>query len=348
MIDVIVPVYDTPLDLLKRCFESIVRQTHSDWEVIIIDDGSNSTVRKWLDEWCAKHDGFCVTHTKNKGVSRARNLGIELSKGEYITFCDADDELDCHFMECMEEKIRKDNSDLVICGSVETDGTTKIKYQSRQDALFRTFKEVALINSSMLVATPAKKFDFLGNIMLGRSIAKLYKRTIVKEINFIEGLSMHEDNIFSYDAFCKCRSVSIVKKILYKINTNFDSLTHSMDTTRYRKQELEFASVLERRRVTGTSPYIENAINCRLLWTFINYSSTLVEMSSVDRKSELRSLLSMEIFKKVTRCSLKEFDKNKLSIGKKLFLVLVRIKPEPIRICFISSVIKLYGMRMAK
>lgn len=347
MIDVIVPVYNTPLDLLKRCFESIVRQTYSDWEAIIIDDGSNSTVRKWLDEWCAKHDGFCVTHTKNKGVSRARNLGIELSKGEYITFCDADDELDCHFMECMEEKIRKDNSDLVICGSVETDGTTKIKYQSRHDALLKA-KEIALINSSMLVAAPVKKLSFLDKMMLGRSVAKLYKRSIISRIRFTENLTMHEDNIFAYDVLCSCGSVSIVEKILYKINTNFDSLTHSMDTTRYRKQELEFASVLERRRATGVSPYIENAINCRLLWTLINYSSTLVEMSSVDRKSELRSLLSMDIFKKLTRCSLKEFDKNKLSVGKKLFLVLVRIKPEPIRICFISSVIKLYGMRMAK
>ena len=91
MIDIIIPVYNTPLSDLGRCLQSILNQTSSNYIVHIIDDGSNEETKKYLDEFVNDKNKFAVTHIQNGGVSNARNVGIEISNNEYLAFVDADD-----------------------------------------------------------------------------------------------------------------------------------------------------------------------------------------------------------------------------------------------------------------
>lgn len=90
MLSVIVPVYNTSLTL-KRCLDSIISQALSDWEVIIVDDGSNDGSSSMADEYAYEYPFIHAVHQRNKGLSAARNRGIEESKGDILTFVDSDD-----------------------------------------------------------------------------------------------------------------------------------------------------------------------------------------------------------------------------------------------------------------
>ena len=98
MIDIIIPVYNTPLDDLEKCLNSILNQTFKDYKVYIIDDGSNDTTKEFLDNYAKGKESFIVKHIKNGGVSNARNTGIDLCTSKYIAFVDSDDTVEKSFL----------------------------------------------------------------------------------------------------------------------------------------------------------------------------------------------------------------------------------------------------------
>ena len=105
MIDIIIPVYNTPKIDLERCLNSIIKQTYRNYKVYIIDDGSNDITKNYLDDFVNNKNNFIAKHIKNKGVSNARNLGIDISNSKYITFVDADDTIEKNFLEANNVKM---------------------------------------------------------------------------------------------------------------------------------------------------------------------------------------------------------------------------------------------------
>ena len=110
---VIVPVYNVE-KYLHECVDSILRQTFSDFELILVDDGSKDTSGNICDEYAAKDQRVKVIHKENGGQSTARNLGVKLAKGEYAVFLDSDDMFaDNHFLEDLKNKSEK-NPDIIV------------------------------------------------------------------------------------------------------------------------------------------------------------------------------------------------------------------------------------------
>ena len=97
-VSIIVPVYNTE-KYLRTCLDSIMAQTFTDFEAILVDDGSTDSSGRICDEYATKDSRFVVVHKQNGGVSSARNIGIEKAKGRWVTFVDCDDWLDSHFLE---------------------------------------------------------------------------------------------------------------------------------------------------------------------------------------------------------------------------------------------------------
>lgn len=97
MISIIVPIYNVE-KYLRKCIDSILSQTYSDFEVLLIDDGSKDQSGEICDEYAARDSRVRVFHKENGGVSSARNLGIEQAKGEWITFIDSDDWVDADYL----------------------------------------------------------------------------------------------------------------------------------------------------------------------------------------------------------------------------------------------------------
>ena len=115
-ISVIVPVYQAE-KFLHRCLDSVARQTFSDWELILVDDGSTDGSAALCDRFAAKDNRVRVFHRKkNQGVSEARNLGINEAKGDYIAFLDADDCYEFQALETLWNLREQSGADAAACG----------------------------------------------------------------------------------------------------------------------------------------------------------------------------------------------------------------------------------------
>ena len=114
-ISVIIPVYNTE-EYLAQCLDSVIGQSYSNIEVILVDDGSSDTSGRICDDYSWKDSRVRVVHQKNGGVSRARNAGIDLANGEFISFIDADDTIRSNHFHALYSLLEQSNSDISICG----------------------------------------------------------------------------------------------------------------------------------------------------------------------------------------------------------------------------------------
>ena len=123
LISVIVPIYHVE-QYLTRCVESLVNQTYSNFEIILVDDGSPDNCPKMCDDWAKKNSRIKVIHKENGGLSDARNAGMQIANGDVISFIDSDDWIDPKFFEVMLNVMQDDESDIVSCGVkwVDEDG----------------------------------------------------------------------------------------------------------------------------------------------------------------------------------------------------------------------------------
>lgn len=115
LVSIIIPVYKVE-EYLPRCLESILAQTYPHWEALCIDDGSPDRCGEILDAYAARDSRFRVLHQENGGVSAARNAGLDMMRGEYLTMVDADDSVEPEMLEMMVENACSENADMVACG----------------------------------------------------------------------------------------------------------------------------------------------------------------------------------------------------------------------------------------
>ena len=112
-VSIIVPIYNVE-EYLVKCLDSLVNQTLKEIEIICINDGSTDNSLEILKAYAQKDDRITVINKKNSGVSDARNTGLEMANGEYVMFVDSDDYLEIQTCQSIYEKIKKDNSNLLI------------------------------------------------------------------------------------------------------------------------------------------------------------------------------------------------------------------------------------------
>ena len=190
MISVIVPVYKAE-KYLHRCVDSILAQSYTNFELLLIDDGSPDNCGAICDEYAAKDSRVRVFHKENGGVSSARNLGLDNARGEWVTFVDSDDWISDEFLTKLKEC---DDADLVIGGCVSTIGWNELLFDKKYDSS-STF--------------PNFLNKYLTSLYLRTPWSKLFKITIItnNHIRFDEKIRYGEDTIFVYQYLCCCESV---------------------------------------------------------------------------------------------------------------------------------------------
>lgn len=187
LISVIVPIYKVQ-DYLDECVESIINQTYSNIEIILVDDGSPDECPNMCDAWAKKDSRIRVVHKKNGGLSSARNAGIEVANGEYICFVDSDDFICKDALENLYNRIKGD----------ATVGITSGMIYRYQDGYTSNFKDVWLCSVEKVI--PASEF-LLETMSQKTSYTvwnKLYRREVVGNTRFREGRN-NEDTLFMYD-----------------------------------------------------------------------------------------------------------------------------------------------------
>ena len=203
LISVIVPVYNVE-EFVKKCLDSLVRQSYKNLEIIVIDDGSTDGSGKICDEFAKKEKNIKVFHKKNGGLSDARNFGIKKASGEIIAFVDSDDFVDEEYIGVMYGKMTRKDVDVVVCGYNFV--------KPKKDVLSGK-------NAAIKLLTKHENIDIV-------AWNKLYRKSLFadNEIWFPKG-KKHEDTLTTYKVLSKARKVVYLDEILYFYNERPGSIT---------------------------------------------------------------------------------------------------------------------------
>lgn len=200
LISIIVPIYNVE-KYLDRCIDSIINQTYSNIDIILVDDGSTDNCPKICDSWSKKDKRVRVVHQKNKGAAVAKNIGLKEALGDLIAFCDADDYLHVDMLQVMCDCMNQTKSDIVICG---------VNWVTESGSVIR------VENSDN---TELYQPDAMRNLLENRSVKeqvwdKLYKRQCLENILFVEKKKI-DDVFWTYKVIGNALKIAIVHDPLY-------------------------------------------------------------------------------------------------------------------------------------
>ena len=206
MISIIVPVYNVE-KYLYECIQSIVSQSYTDWECILIDDGSTDNSGLLCDKWVKQDNRIKVIHQENQGVSVARNQGIDKAVGEFITFIDSDDWIEKDCFTTLTKHISQKSSDLYVSGII----------QNFNDGTNLTYTPTHQISFCLNSENVHHFIDLNRKYLLYGPTANLYRKSIIQEYNirFRTDLSHGEDLLFNYDYLEHINSITCIEKAYY-------------------------------------------------------------------------------------------------------------------------------------
>ena len=265
MIDIIIPVYNTPKLDLERCLNSIINQTYSNYKVYIIDDGSNDNIKNYLDDFVKDKDNFIVKHINNNGVSNARNIGIEISNSKYITFIDADDTIENNFLLEAYELIEKNNLDIIIGGYNEIKNNNIVRTRLSLPGLH--IYEGKTINNffeKLLSSKTNESNKEIGDCPTGRIYTRLFKRSSIGNLRFDTNIHMSEDTLFMIDYTYKVKRIGIVDRIWYNYYINDYSISNATKREKMINNINGFIKEIEVRKNNEDNEILKNAYQERI------------------------------------------------------------------------------------
>lgn len=225
MISVIIPVYNSE-KTLTRCVESLLCQSFSNYELIIVNDGSTDASSEIINQYAEK-DARVIEITKdNGGVSSARNMGIEVSRGEFICFVDSDDYVAPSYLEDLYNCIIDNEVDLAMCLISRSK-----KMESGYETLFHDCNEII-------------KTIIINDYHNAGPYNKLFKKELIGELRFAEDIYLGEDTLFSVEYAKKCRNAVRINKVLYYYEVPTCSKLYIKDKTKLHRN----LSVIESRK----------------------------------------------------------------------------------------------------
>lgn len=239
-ISIIIPVYNTKDDI-KKCILSIVNQTYSNLEIICIDDGSFDGTEKIIDELAASDSRIKLIHQKNAGESNARNTGLKMAAGDYITFCDCDDWIDVDMYSTLVDAIERYNCDMAAASWYkETQHESKV-----------------ITNHCEVVKDPFDRNQLLTYLYMRDSYRgfaymwdKLYKKEVLYRadgsmILFDENLKLGGDVLWLAEAALNCNKTIYIDRAFYHYNQRQQSGSHTKDTKKLRDWLKAYEMVLD-------------------------------------------------------------------------------------------------------
>ena len=199
-VSIVVPVYNVE-KYIEKCLDSIINQSFSNIEIILVDDGSTDNSGKICDIYEKKDTRIKVIHKKNGGLSDARNYGIEVATGEFISFIDSDDYIEENMIERLYESCKKDESDISCCAKIlEYDNGKKEKRNNKENFCITNIEALG----KMFI------FDDIDN----SACDKLFSKKLFTDIKFPVG-NYYEDIATIYKVFMKAKKISHIIDVCY-------------------------------------------------------------------------------------------------------------------------------------
>jgi len=214
LISVIVPVYNVE-KYLERSVNSLLAQTYTDFEIILVDDGATDSSGTMCDSIDLCDERIRVIHKKNGGLSSARNAGLAIAEGKYVAFVDSDDAVSPNFLLMLYTAMSKVGADMSMCGKAVFKGD---KYTEPDDVALPSVKVLSYR-------------DYMGGLFLNHDTYiptwnKLYKKSLFDGIKFPEG-KLHEDTFTTYLCAKAANKIAVIPNKLYYYFYNEEGIAHS-------------------------------------------------------------------------------------------------------------------------
>lgn len=287
-ISVIIPVYDVEAYLCE-CLDSVLNQTFSDWEAICVDDGSTDNSAEFLADYRAKDQRIKVIKQANKGLSSARNTGIEAATGDYILFLDGDDWLEPDAMETIARSL---NGEDMLCFSGRRYFEASKSFNCADQLVEKTYESgMDYYNENAL---QRRDFAFVCVVL------RAYKRSFLMDnvLRFKEGI-FHEDNLFTPLACSYAGRVRVINACLYAYRVRAKSITSTNDM-KHMRDMMETANELATFFIPRRD--IDKAVVYRVITH--HFQVPFVKASREERR-ELRKVCDWVSYRKVSGTKLR-------------------------------------------
>lgn len=232
-ISIVVPVYNVE-KYLERCIDSILAQTFTDFELLLINDGSKDTSGLICDKYAEKDSRIRVFHKENEGVSRTRNFGISNARGRWLCFIDSDDWVDKEYLHCFGDVLNYPDDIIVIQGMERIDGIQgctlwQIKYPNKR--LEKTDLGNGIAHFRLLHS--------------GFPVLKLFNLCIIRKyrILFDMKISYHEDHLYVFNYLKYVTQIYLSESISYKYMYNGGCSSLSSKTHHYLESEYAYQCI---------------------------------------------------------------------------------------------------------
>lgn len=214
-VSVIIPVYRAE-KFIHECIESVLNQTHTDLELILVDDGSPDNSGVICDEYALKDNRIKVYHQTNGGVCVARNKGLDMATGDYILFLDSDDYMPTDAVETLYNDATQNDADIAIgrmfCNTESAEFDNNIQVWTGTEGLIKESEDHPALYGCW---------------------SKLFKRELVEDVRFVEGRKVHEDGYFLFLTLIKLPTITVRNKCTYIYRYNPDSASHEAFSEKY-------------------------------------------------------------------------------------------------------------------
>lgn len=230
LISIIVPIYKVE-KYLDECINSIIKQTYNNIEIILVDDGSPDDCGNICDKYAKEDNRIKVIHKKNGGLSDARNKGIDVAKGKYITFIDSDDYVEIEYIEKLYNAIKENNTLISQCSILKVNNQKEIKNKLGY--------EENCIKTGIEMINDLYSKHLIENIVVWN---KMYNMELFKELRFPFG-KIHEDEFTTYKIFYNVDEVAIINNYLY----NYRQTDESIIGRKFSTKRLELLEAIEQR-----------------------------------------------------------------------------------------------------
>lgn len=311
LITVIVPVYNVER-YLKKCVDSILEQTYSNIEILLVDDGSTDSSGIICDKYSTLDNRIQVFHKKNGGLSDARNVGIQHMNGEYVVFIDSDDTIKNNYIEYLYNLLEKNNADIAMCNFeyIREDGTLINNPQNTGEVLNYSQK------------------DALSELLNGKRIntsasMKLYKSILFSDVRYPVG-KLYEDIGTTYKLFLKTDHFVYGDNALYVYLCRKGSITKNV----FSEKKLDGIYFTEEmcKYIQNVHPSLKNLCDCRVYKQYITMYLDMKNYKYSNKEIEIK------LFSKIKNTELTSCDgRIKLyytvsHIGKKPFDLLCNLE----------------------
>lgn len=282
-VSVIVPVYNVSA-YLEECIQSLINQTYSNLEIILVDDGSTDGSGEICDRYALSDTRIKVIHQENGGAGKAKNTALDVATGNYITFADSDDWLDLSFIERLLFAMRSTGADIVQCAFNKV---RKSKTEYVETPPYGEFEVELYLNRFLK--------DWTGCLLWN----KLFKKELMEDLRFYEGRVI-DDEFFTYQAAMKAKKIVVISDALYYYRQRKTGVTNqgrwkqrmrdrlAYYTERYEKVTKQYPNL--------KIPYLENLMDNLMA---MKNNTFAFKSCTKDLNRAMRKFLMTVIFSKV-------------------------------------------------